>query len=273
MGQPYSRAKSVCHRREIAQNRLLIEIGTRAALEVRSAPAVHNYGTLEAPSPHGERSFSSDFPKNRVCKMCAAIRMSLEEARIKQRFGYGFTLHTGKVQGSIPCAPTIFDLRFVLFVLQPVRSREAMFRMHVVTSRKLIVLTTSLAGGAIGLFAPIGVVRWLLQTEPEDAGILTLFFVPVWCVVFASGLLIGAGWGCSSPAASGFCKNSGRRSGAEGKGVRLNPENPDRHDGPEHREAGNRPARHIARAVGLRRIHHRIVPVGHDGLLKIASDE
>ena len=58
------------------------------------------------------------------------------------------------------------------------------------TSRKLIVLTTSLAGGAIGLFAPIGVVRWLLQTEPEDAGILTLFFVPVWCVVFALGLLI-----------------------------------------------------------------------------------
>jgi hypothetical protein len=63
--------------------------------------------------------------------------------------------------------------------------------MHDVTSRKLIVLTTSLAGGAIGLFAPIGVVRWLLQTEPEDAGILTLFFFPVWCVVFAFGLLIG----------------------------------------------------------------------------------
>ena len=59
------------------------------------------------------------------------------------------------------------------------------------TSRKLIVLMTSLAGGVIGLFAPIGVVRWLLQTEPEDAGILTLFFFPVWCVVFASGLLIG----------------------------------------------------------------------------------
>jgi hypothetical protein len=60
-----------------------------------------------------------------------------------------------------------------------------------VTSEKLIVLTTSLAGGAIGLFAPIGVVRWLLQTEPEDAGILTLFFFPVWCAVFAFGLLIG----------------------------------------------------------------------------------
>src|SRR6266404_2055938 len=43
----------------------------------------------------------------------------------------------------------------------------------------------------IGLFAPIGVVKWLLRTEPEDAGILTLFFFPVWCLVFALGLLIG----------------------------------------------------------------------------------
>jgi hypothetical protein len=58
-------------------------------------------------------------------------------------------------------------------------------------SRKLIVLTTSLAGGAMGLFAPVGVVRWLLQTEPADAGILTLFFFPVWCLVVVSGLLIG----------------------------------------------------------------------------------
>ena len=52
------------------------------------------------------------------------------------------------------------------------------------TPQKLVVLFTSLTGGAIGLFAPIGVVKWLLQTEPEDAGILTLFFFPV-------GLLIG----------------------------------------------------------------------------------
>jgi hypothetical protein len=58
-------------------------------------------------------------------------------------------------------------------------------------SRRLIVLTTSLAGGAMGLFAPIGVVRWLMQTEPEDAGILTVFFFPVWCLVFALGLLVG----------------------------------------------------------------------------------
>jgi hypothetical protein len=57
--------------------------------------------------------------------------------------------------------------------------------------QKLVVLFTSLIGGAIGLFAPVAVVKWLLQREPEDAGILTLFFFPVWCVVFALGLLLG----------------------------------------------------------------------------------
>jgi hypothetical protein len=57
--------------------------------------------------------------------------------------------------------------------------------------QKLVVLTASLAGGAIGLFAPVGVVKWLLQTEPEDAGILTLFFFPVWCLLLVLGLLIG----------------------------------------------------------------------------------
>jgi hypothetical protein len=58
-------------------------------------------------------------------------------------------------------------------------------------SQKLVVLLTSLTGGAIGLFAPVGVVKWLLQTEPEDAGILTLFFFPVWCLLLVLGLLIG----------------------------------------------------------------------------------
>lgn len=55
----------------------------------------------------------------------------------------------------------------------------------------LIVTVMSLTGGAIGLFAPIGVVKWLLQTEPQDAGILTLFFLPVWCLLVVPGLLIG----------------------------------------------------------------------------------
>jgi hypothetical protein len=61
--------------------------------------------------------------------------------------------------------------------------------------RKLVVLIASLTVGAIGLFAPIGVVKWLLQTDPEDAGILTLFFLPVWCLLVVAGLLTGRGLG------------------------------------------------------------------------------
>ena len=59
------------------------------------------------------------------------------------------------------------------------------------TAQKLVVTLTTLAGGAIGLFAPVGVVKWLLRTEPEDAGILTLFFFPVWCLLLVLGLLVG----------------------------------------------------------------------------------
>jgi hypothetical protein len=59
------------------------------------------------------------------------------------------------------------------------------------TPQKLVVLITTLLGGALGLFAPVGVVKWLLQTEPEDAGILTVFFFPVWCLLLVLGLLIG----------------------------------------------------------------------------------
>ena len=58
-------------------------------------------------------------------------------------------------------------------------------------AQKLVVTLTTLAGGAIGLFAPVGVVKWLLRTEPEDAGILTLFFLPVWCLLLVLGLLVG----------------------------------------------------------------------------------
>jgi hypothetical protein len=61
---------------------------------------------------------------------------------------------------------------------------------HPMTPQKLIILFVSLCGGALGLFAPIGFVKWLLQTEPEDAGIITLFFVPVWCLLLVLGLLI-----------------------------------------------------------------------------------
>ena len=57
--------------------------------------------------------------------------------------------------------------------------------------QKFIVTIMSLVGGAIGLFAPVGVVKWLLQTEPADAGILTMFFLPVWCLIVVFGLLLG----------------------------------------------------------------------------------
>jgi hypothetical protein len=59
------------------------------------------------------------------------------------------------------------------------------------TVRKLVMTITTLTGGAVGLLAPIGFVKWLLRTDPEEAGILTLFFFPVWCLLVVLGLLIG----------------------------------------------------------------------------------
>jgi hypothetical protein len=59
------------------------------------------------------------------------------------------------------------------------------------TLQKLGVLTTSLTGGAIALLAPVGVVKWIMQIEPEDAGILTVFFLPVWFLLVVAGLLVG----------------------------------------------------------------------------------
>jgi hypothetical protein len=90
----------------------------------------------------------------------------------------------------------MFDLRPAQFTIsQFVRSD---FPDSVpMTPQKLVVLITTLTGGALGLFAPVGVVKWLLQTEPEDAGILTLFFFPVWCLLVALGLLIGRRLGLS----------------------------------------------------------------------------
>ena len=57
--------------------------------------------------------------------------------------------------------------------------------------QKLVMIVTTATGGAVGLLAPIGFVKWLLRTDPEDAGILTLFFFPVWCLLVVLGLLIG----------------------------------------------------------------------------------
>lgn len=59
------------------------------------------------------------------------------------------------------------------------------------TAQKIVITITTLIGGAVGLFAPVGVVKWLLRTDPEDAGILTLFFFPVWCLLVVLGLLLG----------------------------------------------------------------------------------
>jgi hypothetical protein len=63
--------------------------------------------------------------------------------------------------------------------------------------QKLVTTITGLAGAALGLLAPIRAVKWLMQTEPEDAGILTLFFFPVWCLLVVMGLLIGRRLGLS----------------------------------------------------------------------------
>lgn len=55
------------------------------------------------------------------------------------------------------------------------------------TPQKLIVMTTTLIGGAVGLFAPVGVVKWVMRTDPEDAGILTLFFLRCGACCWCSG--------------------------------------------------------------------------------------
>jgi NAD(P)-dependent dehydrogenase (short-subunit alcohol dehydrogenase family) len=54
----------------------------------------------------------------------------------------------------------------------------------------------------------------------------------------------------------------------------LNPENPNRNDGPEHCRTADRPARHVNRTIRFRPVDHRIVPVGHLDRLyaKVASD-
>ena len=57
--------------------------------------------------------------------------------------------------------------------------------------QKIVTTLTTLTGGTVGLFAPIGFVKWLLRADPEEAGILTLFFFPVWCLLVVLGLLIG----------------------------------------------------------------------------------
>ena len=57
--------------------------------------------------------------------------------------------------------------------------------------QKIAIWIMTGIGGAIGLFAPVGIVKWLLRTEPEDAGFLTFFVLPVWCLLVVIGLLAG----------------------------------------------------------------------------------
>jgi hypothetical protein len=105
--------------------------------------------------------------------------------RIAQRESVPFTRERSKVRSLVRPPASIFP-----FYNQSVCAKR-LPDLVPMTPQKLIVLFTTLTGGAVGLFAPVGVVKWLLQTEPEDAGILTLFFFPVWCLIFALGLLIG----------------------------------------------------------------------------------
>ena len=57
--------------------------------------------------------------------------------------------------------------------------------------QKIMIWVMTTIGGAVGLFAPVGIVKWLLQAEPEDAGILTFFFLPIWCLLVVAGMLFG----------------------------------------------------------------------------------
>ena len=53
-----------------------------------------------------------------------------------------------------------------------------------------MTITTAI-DGALGLLAPISFVKWLLRTDPGEAGIPTLFFFPVWRLLVVLGLLTG----------------------------------------------------------------------------------
>jgi len=79
------------------------------------------------------------------------------------------------------------------------------------TAQKLMMTITTAIGGAVGLLAPIGFVKWLLRTDPEEAGILTLFFFPVWCLLGVLGLLIERRAGLLMTARTGSCSDKDLR--------------------------------------------------------------
>jgi hypothetical protein len=71
------------------------------------------------------------------------------------------------------------------------------------TSQKLI-LSPHLPRRRRGRIArPHRLRQWLLRADPGEAGILTLFFFPVWCLLVVLGLLIGRKAGRRMTGASG----------------------------------------------------------------------
>ena len=75
----------------------------------------------------------------------------------------------------------------------------------------------------------------------------------------------------SDNARGGNWTRAGRTPEVTGRRV-SNPEKPDRDDGTEHGQAGNRPARRVTRTIGFRPVDHVVMPIGHNRLLAIASD-
>jgi hypothetical protein len=72
------------------------------------------------------------------------------------------------------CVHALFHLPYLNFL--PIVCTNQLPDVVPMAPQKLVILLTTLmitlTGGAIGLFAAVGVVKWLMQTEPEDAGIL-----------------------------------------------------------------------------------------------------
>jgi hypothetical protein len=114
------------------------------------------------------------------------------------------------------------------------------------TAQRLVIGIITLSGGAIGLLAPIGVVKWLFQTDPEEAGILTLFFFPVWCLLVVLGLLIGRKAGLLV---------TGDKRVAQRKALKSDPQQPDRHDSAQRRKAADGPSGRVGDLVVVGAAH------------------
>jgi hypothetical protein len=108
------------------------------------------------------------------------------------------------------------------------------------TAQKLVMTITTLTGGTVGLFARIGVVKWLFRTDPKDARILTLFFFAVWCLLVVLGLLIGRRLGLLMTGESGSCRD--RDLSPSVSRHALDRKHPDREDGAQRCQAADSPS-------------------------------